>query len=116
MGESSQVTVEPASPALADSLPLNHQGRLVVEFLRELNMSFNQGALDLTTDLGLETGGEILILSVVTSVRFLGTRPHAFPVVKIEQFFSRLSIYSIPRCAIPFSCCFGQGSLEKQNQ
>ena len=87
-----------------------------MEFLRELNMSFKPGTLDLTTDLGLETGGEILILSIVTLIGFLGIRPCAFSVIKIKQCFTRLSIYSIPRCAVPFRCCFSQGSLEKQNQ
>ena len=55
-----------------------------MEFLRELNMSFKPGTLDLTTDLGLETGGEILILSIVTLIGFLGIRPCAFSVIKIK--------------------------------
>ena len=42
--------------------------------------------------LGLETGGEILILSIVTSVGFLGIRPCAFSVIEVKQCFTRLSI------------------------
>ena len=57
-----------------------------MEFLRELSMSFNQGALDLTTGLGLETGGEVMTLSVVTLVRFLGTSPRVFCYIDQAMF------------------------------
>lgn len=57
-----------------------------MEFLRELSMSFNQGALDLTTGLGLEAGEEVMTLSVVTLVRFLGTSPRVFHYIDQAMF------------------------------
>lgn len=49
--------------------------------LRELSMSFSQGALGMIAGLGLETGEEAMTLSVVTLVRLLITRPRVFPIV-----------------------------------